>query len=118
MGSEKALALLRDIGAPAVPLVVARLSQGRERWRWAKLLAELGVADAPVIEALDAVLVGRKLPEPDRAWAAAALKRFAPGGAFCVLTREEVPTARAALSSPHPAIRRHAEATLLQSDLI
>lgn len=169
IGREKALDLLKDIGAAVVPLVVEQLSLAREKWQWAKLLAELGVADEPVIAALDPVLANKKLPEPDRAWAAAALarlgrmdlvtdrlerlpeevgvrgltgpymsfrdhgvhgpldyapladaltrhpswqaavvKRFTPGGAFCELARDEIPTALDALSSAHAAIRRHA----------
>lgn len=193
---EKALELLKEIGPAVVPLVVARMSQAREKWQWAMLLAELGVADDTVIDALAAVLDNKKLREPDRAWAAealarlgrmdlvterlprlpeevgvrgltgpylsfrdhgvhgpldytpladaltrqptwqeAVLKQFAPGGTFCELSRDEVPAALAALSSPHAAVRRHAaivlkhapltevqraayEAALLQSPLI
>jgi hypothetical protein len=188
---EQAHELLKEIGPAVVPLVVTRLSQAREKWQWAMLLAELGVADDTVIDALETVLDNKKLREPDRAWAAAALarlgrmdlvterlprlpeevgvrgltgpymsfrdagvhgpldyapladaltrhpsweaavmKRFAPGGAFCELSRDEVPTALAALSSPHAAVRRHAaivlkdaplteaQRTLLQSPLI
>ena len=169
VGREKALALLREIGPAVVPLVVERLATSRERWQWAMLLAELGDAGQEVIAALEPVLANRKLPEPDRAWAAAALarlgrmdlvtarlvtlpeevgtrgltgpymsfrdhgvhgpldytpladaltrhpdwqpavlRRFAPGGAFCVLDPDEVPAALAGLTSPHAAIRRHA----------
>jgi hypothetical protein len=169
IGREKALGLLRDIGPAAVPLVVEQLSLAREKWQWAMLLAELGVPAESVISALDSVLGTRKLREPDRAWAAAALarlgrmdlvadrlerlpeevgvrgltgpymsfrdvgvhgpldyapladaltrhpswqaavlKQFKPGGAFCELAPDEVPTALEALSSPHAAIRRHA----------
>jgi hypothetical protein len=169
VGWEKTFELLRETGAAAVPRVVEQLTLDREKWQWAKLLAELGVPDEPVIAALEAVLVNEKLREPDRAWAAAALarlcrmdlvadrlerlpdevgvrgltgpylsfrdqgvhgpldytpladaltrhpswqetvlKQFTPGGAFCELDRDEVPTALAALASPHAAIRRHA----------
>lgn len=173
VGREKVFDLLRKTGAVAVPQVVAQLPLAREKWQWAKLLAELGVPDEPVIVALDSVLTTRKLRESDRAWAAAALarlgrmdlvadrlerlpeevgvrgltgpylsfrddgvhgpldyapladaltrhpswqaavlKRFTPGGAFCELDRDEVPTALEALSSPHAAIRRHAAIVL------
>lgn len=169
IGREKALDLLRETGAAAVPLVVEQLTLDREKWQWAKLLAELGIPDEQAIAALDAVLANEKLREPDRAWAAAALarlgrmdlvtdrldrlpeevgvrgltgpymsfrdqgahgpldytpladaltrhptwqagvlKEFTPGGAFCEPDRDEVPTALAALTSPHAAIRRHA----------
>lgn len=175
---EQAHELLRKIGPAVVPLVVARLSQAREKWEWAMLLAELGVADDTVIKALEAVLDSEKLREPDRAWAAAALARlgrmdlvterlprlpkevgvrgltgpyvsfrdrgvhgpldytpladaltrhpswqeavftqFAPGGAFCELSSDEVPIALAALSSPHAAIRRHAAIVLSDAPL-
>ena len=175
---EQALELLKEIGAAVVPMAVARLSQARDKWQWAMLLAELGVADEPAIDALDAVLGNKKLREPDRAWAAAALarlgrmdlvterlprlseevgvsglagpyvsfrddgvhgpldyapmadaltrhptweaavlKRFTPGSALCEPDRTEVPTALAALSSAHAAIRRHAVIILAHAPL-
>ena len=76
VGREKAVDLIRQTGAAAVPRVVEQLTLDREKWQWAKLLAELGVADETVIAALEPVLANEKLAEPDRAWAASALARL------------------------------------------
>ncbi|MGW8991638.1 DUF4303 domain-containing protein [Streptomyces zhihengii] len=76
LGSDEVAARLRALGPAAVPGAVDRLLRSREKWLWAKLLAELGVASADVLDALTGVLRNRRLREPDRAWAAAALARL------------------------------------------
>ncbi|MFD1811043.1 DUF4303 domain-containing protein [Rhodococcus gannanensis] len=75
-GSERATEWLREVGAAAAPAVRAHLTTAREKWRWAKLLGELGDSSPDVITALAAVVGNRRLGEADRAWAAAALARL------------------------------------------
>jgi hypothetical protein len=79
LGEERAVDGLRALGGPAVlAAVLDHLPGAREKWRWAALLAEVAPAAAPgpppdVVAALEPVMADRGLPEPDRAWAAAAL---------------------------------------------
>lgn len=170
VSGEDTVRLLVQLGPDAAAVTLERMPRSRVRWRWAKVLADTGIADDSVIEALTTVMKGKKLSEPDRAWAAAALARLgrldvvlaerarvprpvllralaapytsfrdhavthipldytpleealdtdpalaeemlaelAPGSGYCVITPEEVDTARGALDSPFEVIRRHA----------
>lgn len=75
-GAERACAWLRELGPDAVPAILRHLPAAREKWQWAKLLGELGAPTTEVVAELDAVAGNRRLREPDRAWAAAALARL------------------------------------------
>ncbi|MFG1782496.1 DUF4303 domain-containing protein [Rhodococcus oryzae] len=75
-GGERACAWLRELGPDAVPAILEHLPVAREKWLWAKLLGELGIPTTEVVSALEAIVGNRRLGEPDRAWAAAALSRL------------------------------------------
>ncbi|SDD21024.1 protein of unknown function [Rhodococcus tukisamuensis] len=75
-GTERARAWLRELGTDAVSAILEHLPVAREKWLWAKLLGELGIPTTEVVAALDAIVGNRRLGEPDRAWAAAALSRL------------------------------------------
>ncbi|MGW4481628.1 DUF4303 domain-containing protein [Rhodococcus triatomae] len=75
-GAERATEWLRELGTSAAPAVRDHLPTAREKWQWAKLLGELGDDSPGVITELESVVGNRRFPEPDRAWAAAALARL------------------------------------------
>lgn len=109
VSTEVAMGLLARLGADAVGVAVARIARSRDRWRYAKLLADLGVPSPEAIDALVDVLRGTRLSEPDRAWAGAALARL--GRLDLVLVdRERIPRAvlRRALAAPYTSFRDHA----------
>ncbi|MFJ2587552.1 hypothetical protein [Streptomyces sp. NPDC087538] len=110
MPSEQAVESLRALGALAVPAVLARLDGSRspDRWLWAKLLADIGIASAEVSDALERAMTNRHLGEPDRAWAAAALS-----GAPLDAEQHEHYTARLRhlrQDDPDPSVRNAAAA--------
>ncbi|MFJ1613444.1 DUF4303 domain-containing protein [Streptomyces sp. NPDC088846] len=112
--SERAVEWLRTLGAVAVPAALERLDRSREKWRWAKLLADLGIASAEVSEALERTMTSRRLSEPDRAWAAAALARL--GRMDLVAARlDSLPEEVAArgLAAPYTSFRDHGAHGLL-----
>ncbi|GAB2495407.1 DUF4303 domain-containing protein [Nocardiopsis aegyptia] len=82
LSAERATDVLRALSGPTtLAAVLDHLPGAREKWRWAKLLAEIAPAATPgapqaVIAALEPVMTDTSLPEPDRAWAAAALARL------------------------------------------
>ncbi|MFK4730491.1 DUF4303 domain-containing protein [Agromyces mediolanus] len=76
VSTEDAERLLRGLGEASVDVALERMPRSHRRWQWAKLLADLGIPRADAIDALASVLRAKKLPEPDRAWAAAALARL------------------------------------------
>ncbi|MEU2131325.1 DUF4303 domain-containing protein [Streptomyces sp. NPDC018352] len=108
--SEQAVESLRALGALAVPAVLARLDGSRspDRWLWAKLLADIGIASAEVSDTLERAMTNGHLGEPDRAWAAAALSRL---GRMDVVARrlDSIPPDVAAqgLAAPYTSFRDH-----------
>lgn len=109
VSSEIATRLLKGLGADAVSVAVERMPRSADRWRWAKLLADVGIADPAAVDALSEVLLARRLTEPDRAWAAAALVRL--GQLDRVLAeRERLPREVfvRGLAAPFTSFRDHA----------
>ncbi|MGW3453828.1 DUF4303 domain-containing protein [Streptomyces albidoflavus] len=105
-GREQATALLRAVGADAVPQVVERLAHARVKWPWAKLLAELRVSTEAVTGTLARVAADRRADGADRAWAARALSRLGRTDLLLALADrlpEEV-TAQG-LAAPYTAFR-------------
>jgi hypothetical protein len=124
VSAEAAMRILTGLGTDAVGVAVTRIARSRDRWRYAKLLADLGVPSPEAIDALADVLRGKRLSEPDRAWAGAALARL--GRLDLVLAdRDRIPRAvlRRALAAPftsfrdHVAIRRPLDYAPLESAL-
>lgn len=76
VSTEQAERLLRELGEASVDVALERMPRSQRRWQWAKLLADLGIPRDDAVDALATVLRAKKLPEPDRAWAAAALARL------------------------------------------
>jgi hypothetical protein len=74
IGPENAERRLRDLGPVALPVLTDLLIQGPDRWRAAKLLADIGYASDEVIEALTHAL--RRTTGADQNWVAAALSRL------------------------------------------
>ncbi|MGW4918200.1 hypothetical protein ACWEPO_18090 [Streptomyces albidoflavus] len=106
LGREQATALLRAVGADAVPQVVERLADARVKWPWAKLLAELRVSTEAVTGTLARVATDRRADGADRAWAARALSRLGRTDLLLALADrlpEEV-TAQG-LAAPYTAFR-------------
>ncbi|MET9657536.1 DUF4303 domain-containing protein [Streptomyces sp. NPDC006510] len=106
--SEQALESLRVLGALTVPAALARLNRSHEGWRWAKLLADIGIASTEVSDALERTMTNKRLGEPDRAWAAAALSRL--GRVDLVVKRlDSIPQEVAArgLAAPYTSFRDH-----------
>lgn len=81
IGSEEAEQMLRAIGAPAVPALLARMGDGRARdgARHARLLGCLGVASPEVLALLQRQMAVAR-DEPARAWAARALAYLGQSG--------------------------------------
>lgn len=109
VSTQTAAARLVTLGDDAVAVAVERLPRSRDRWRWAKVLADVGLPDPDALDALTLVLGNRRLPETDRAWSAAALARL--GGLDRVRAVEDVlprPVLRRALAAPYTSFRDHA----------
>ncbi|MFF5613641.1 hypothetical protein ACFY7B_11970 [Streptomyces albidoflavus] len=100
LGREQATALLRAVGADAVPQVVERLADARVKWPWAKLLAELRVSTEAVTGMLARVAADRRADGADRAWAARALSRLGRTDLLLALADRSTP------STPAPACTR------------
>ena len=108
VSTEDAMRQLVRLGADATTVALERMPRSRDRWRWAKLLADVGIAEPRVIDALAVVMKSKKLSEPDRAWAAAALARL--GSLEIVLSeRERLPRAvlLRGLAAPYTSFRDH-----------
>lgn len=73
---EVATTLLTGLGRDAVRVAAERLPHARDRWRWAKLLADIGIPEPGALAALFAVVRDRRAPETGRSWAADALARL------------------------------------------
>ncbi|MGW6376027.1 DUF4303 domain-containing protein [Rhodococcus sp. NPDC055112] len=105
-GAERARSWLRELGPDAVPAILGHLPAAREIWPWAKLLGELGTPTTEVVAELDAIVGDRRLGEPDRAWAAAALSRL---GRMALVTarldRLPLEVAVRGLSAPYTSFR-------------
>ncbi|MFD0342386.1 DUF4303 domain-containing protein [Streptomyces sp. NPDC127117] len=106
--SEQAVQLLRALGVLAVPAALARLDGSTDKWFWAKLLADIGIASAEVSAALERTMTNTRLDEPDRSWAAAALSRL--GRMDLVVKRlDSIPPGVAAqgFAAPYTSFRDH-----------
>jgi hypothetical protein len=106
VAKEKAITLLRGVGAAAGGAAVEQLRRSRQPWQWARLIAELDTASPEAIDALTRVMTNERLPEPDRAWAAAALARLGRMDLVAERLRalpDEVVTA--GLTAPYTAFR-------------
>jgi hypothetical protein len=105
LGRERALSLLLEAGADAVPAGIAALGHHETAWTGAKLLADLNIATPEVMAALWAAL-----PLRDNAhdWVAAALGRL--GAGLAVLTGRDLPadSRAAAVAAPYRSFRDHA----------
>ncbi len=109
VSTEVAARVLTGLGEHVVDVAIERMPRSRDGWRWAKLLADVGIADPAVIGALAGMLGGRRRSEPDLAWAAAALSRL--GRLDIVLAeRSRLPRAvlRRALAAPLTSFRDQA----------
>lgn len=109
VSTEVAARVLTGLGEHAVDVAIERMPRSRDGWRWAKLLADVGIADPAVIDALAGMLGGKRRSEPDLAWAAAALSRL--GRLDVVLAeRSRIPRAvlRRALAAPLTSFRDQA----------
>ncbi|RKS04624.1 uncharacterized protein DUF4303 [Nocardiopsis sp. Huas11] len=116
LSAEKATDALRALGGPEVlAAVLEHLPGAREKWRWAKLLAEIAPMATPgappaVIAALEPVMADGGLPEPDRAWAAAALALLGRMGLVAArLDRLPRGVALRGLTAPYTGFRDHGE---------
>ncbi|MFG3531027.1 DUF4303 domain-containing protein [Streptomyces sp. NPDC047917] len=106
--SEQAVQWLRTLGELAVPAALARLDGSPDKWLWAKLLADIGIASDGVSDALERTMTNEHLDEPDRSWAAAALSRL--GRMDLVVKRLDViPPGVAAqgFAAPYTSFRDH-----------
>ncbi len=103
LGQERARAMLLDLGEAAVPVAIAALRRRDTAWLGAKLLADLDIASAAVIEALWAAV---PLPGPGHDWAATALGRL---GAGAQALSGDLPAASraAAVTAPYRSFRDH-----------
>ncbi|WP_162463470.1 MULTISPECIES: DUF4303 domain-containing protein [unclassified Mycolicibacterium] len=104
LGRERALALLLDAGAPAVPIGVAALGHHETAWAAAKLLADLNIATPDVLAALWTAL---PLAGNGHDWVATALGRL--GAGLEVLARYALPadSRAAAVTGPYRSFRDH-----------
>ncbi|MFV8052660.1 hypothetical protein [Mycobacterium sp. 48b] len=104
LGRERATALLLDTGPAAVPVGIAALGRTETAWTGAKLLADLNIATAEVLDALWAAL---PLRGNGHDWVAAALGRLGAGPE--VLAREDLPAGSrsAAVAAPYRSFRDH-----------
>ena len=80
IGSEDAEKALRDLGPAAVPALLPRLTVPDGGWQAAKILADIGLADDTVVQALAAAL--DRTDGADRSWTASTLRH--PAIAVCV----------------------------------
>jgi len=103
LGQERARTLLLDLGAAAVPVAVAALKRRDTAWLGAKLLADLDIASADVIDALWAAA---PLSGPGHDWAATALGRLGCGPQ---VLESDLPAASraAAVTAPYRSFRDH-----------
>ena len=103
LGQERARALLLELGEAAVPVAVAALKRRDTAWLGAKLLADLDIPSADVIDALWAAA---PLPGRGHDWAATALGRLGFG---LELLAGDLPaeSRAAAVTAPYRSFRDH-----------
>ncbi|MBO2449160.1 DUF4303 domain-containing protein [Actinomadura barringtoniae] len=108
LGRENAQKALRELGPAALPALTELLSQGPDRWRAAKLIADIGCASDEVIEALTRAL--KDTTGPDESWVAVALSRL--GRLDVVLADSALSggTVVSAVAAPYRSFRDHAAA--------
>ncbi|GIJ63767.1 hypothetical protein Vau01_112830 [Virgisporangium aurantiacum] len=107
IGSEDAETALRDLGPAAVPALLPRLTVDGEGWQAAKILADIGLADDTVVQALAAAL--HRTNGADRSWVASALSRL--GRLDIVLAAPGPPgDVATAVTAPYRSFRDHASA--------
>lgn len=104
LGRERAIELLLDTGAAAVPVGITALRHSETAWTGAKLLADLNIATP---EVLDALWVALPLRGNAHDWVATALGRL--GAGLEVLARHDLPAASrsAAVAAPYRSFRDH-----------
>lgn len=104
LGRERAIELLLDTGAAAVPVGITALGHSETAWTGAKLLADLNIATPEVLDALWAALPLRGNAHD---WVATALGRL--GAGLEVLARHDLPAASrsAAVAAPYRSFRDH-----------
>ncbi|MBX8690008.1 DUF4303 domain-containing protein [Mycobacterium sp. 20091114027_K0903767] len=104
LGRERAIELLLDTGAVAVPAGIAALGHPETAWQGAKLLADLNIATPEVLDALWAALPLRGNAHD---WVATALGRL--GAGLAVLGRHDLPAGSrsAAVAAPYRSFRDH-----------
>lgn len=104
LGRQRAIELLLDTGAAAVPAAVAALGHPETAWVGAKLLADLNLATPEALEALWAALPLRGNAHD---WVATALGRL--GAGLAVLARDDLPAGSrsAAVAAPYRSFRDH-----------
>lgn len=103
LGQERARELLLNLGEAAVPVGIAALKHRDTAWLGAKLLADLDIGSADVIDALWAAV---PLAGPGHDWAATALGRL---GAGARVLAGDLPAASrtAAVTAPYRSFRDH-----------
>ncbi|WP_158581649.1 HEAT repeat domain-containing protein [Actinomadura spongiicola] len=106
IGPENAELALRELGPIAHPALIDLLSHGPERWKAAKLLADIGHPTDEVIAALTRAL--RHTTGADQHWTAAALSRL--NRLEVVLSAPGLPTGVIvdAVAAPYTTFRDHA----------
>ncbi|GAB5900414.1 DUF4303 domain-containing protein [Mycolicibacterium mageritense] len=102
LGRDRAIELLLDAGAAAVPVGIAALAHPDTAWAGAKLLADLAIATPDVMDALWAALPLRANAHD---WVATALGRLGAGSE--VLARRDLPASSraAAVAAPYTSFR-------------
>jgi hypothetical protein len=107
IGSEDAEKLLRDLGPAAVPALLPRLTVPDKGWQAAKILADIGLADDTVVQALATAL--HRTHGADRSWVVSALSRL--GRLDIVLAAPGPPgDVATAVTAPYRSFRNHSSA--------
>jgi hypothetical protein len=107
LSREEAERRLGRMGAAALPNLIARLARPHRAWRAAKMLADIGLADDTVVDALEAALL--RWEGSDQYWIAAALARL--GRLDAVLAQaQHLPedVVAGAVAAPYGPFRDHA----------
>lgn len=108
IGPENAERGLRELGPVALPALIDLLTHGPDRWKAAKLLADIGCAPDEVIEALTNAL--RRATGADQHWVAAALSRLDRLDAVLASPGLPSDTVVTAVAAPYRAFRDDAVA--------
>ncbi len=108
IGAEEVSRALLTLGREAATALLPRLHRRGSAWQAAKLLADLGLPDPDVIDALTAAL--HRLDGPDRLWTARALARL--GRLDVVLDHaDRIPDEAVvtAVAAPYKSFRDHGQ---------